>query len=45
MRAGSVRKAYILQYASDGACVLAPDGTRTPQDDGVRQFRILEGGR
>jgi ectoine hydroxylase-related dioxygenase (phytanoyl-CoA dioxygenase family) len=36
-----VRKAYILQYAPEGAEVLSPDGTRTPQTDPARQFRIL----
>lgn len=44
LRAGSVRKAYILQYAPDGAFTLR-DGTRTAQDDPERQFKILEGGR
>ena len=43
LAAGQVRKAYILQYAPDGACVRTPHGTRTPQDDPVRQFRILGG--
>ena len=45
LKAGCVRKAYILQYAPDGAAVRTPDGTRTPQDDAGRQFRILEAGR
>ncbi|WP_293905460.1 phytanoyl-CoA dioxygenase family protein [Phenylobacterium sp.] len=39
----AVRKAYILQYAPDGAHVRLPDGTVVTQDDPERQFRILEG--
>ncbi len=44
-----VRKAYIVQYAPDGAAVLTVDGAgqiaRTPADDPGRQFRVVEGGR
>jgi ectoine hydroxylase-related dioxygenase (phytanoyl-CoA dioxygenase family) len=44
-----VRKAYIVQYAPDGATVLArgADGsiTRTPADDPSRQFPVLVDGR
>ena len=39
------RKAYIIQYAPEGAEVRRPDGTVTPQTDPVRQFPILEAGR
>jgi len=38
-----VRKAYILQYAPEGAYVKLPDGTVVTQDDPARQFRILDG--
>jgi ectoine hydroxylase-related dioxygenase (phytanoyl-CoA dioxygenase family) len=44
LRKGSVRKAYILQYAPDGAFTIR-DGVRTEQNDLDRQFMILEGGR
>jgi phytanoyl-CoA hydroxylase len=46
-----VRKAYILQYAPDGAEILGgdPDSgaepTRTPADDPERQFPIIRGGQ
>jgi ectoine hydroxylase-related dioxygenase (phytanoyl-CoA dioxygenase family) len=40
LRKGSVRKAYILQYAPDGAYTIR-DGVKTRQDDPARQFRIL----
>lgn len=43
LRPGSVRKAYILQFAPDGAVVRTADGRRTPQDDPERQFTILTG--
>jgi phytanoyl-CoA hydroxylase len=43
LRKGSVRKAYILQYAPDGAHTIR-DGVKTPQDDPARQFKILDGG-
>ena len=41
----AVRKAYILQYAPDGAVTRLPDGQTLPQSDPVRQFTILEAGR
>ncbi len=44
LKVGSVRKAYILQYAPDGAYTVR-DGVRTRQDDPQRQFPILVGGR
>ncbi len=48
-RTETVRKAYIVQYASDGARVLvgtSPDDLHTqPADAATRQFPILEGGR
>jgi phytanoyl-CoA hydroxylase len=40
---GSVRKAYILQYAPDGAYTIK-DGNKLIQNDPERQFKILEGG-
>lgn len=42
-RPGTVRKAYILQYAPDGAVVRTPDGQRLPQTDPSRQFTIRTG--
>lgn len=39
LRDGSVRKAYILQYAPDGAHTVV-DGVRIPQNDADRQFLI-----
>ncbi len=42
---GSVRKAYILQYAPEGAVTHLPDGSTILQDDPGRQFKILDGGR
>ena len=44
LRAGTVRKAYILQYAPDGAEAIYPDGSRTPQTDPDRQFFVLKQG-
>jgi hypothetical protein len=38
-----VRKAYILQYAPDGAYTVV-NGARTLQNDEERQFRILANG-
>ncbi|HXC55873.1 MAG TPA: phytanoyl-CoA dioxygenase family protein [Rhizomicrobium sp.] len=43
LRKGSVRKAYILQYAPDGAYTNR-NGLKTMQDDPERQFKVLEGG-
>ena len=46
----AVRKAYILQYAPDGAAALrgdpstGPAGERTPANDPHRQFPVLVGG-
>lgn len=45
LRAGTVRKAYILQYAPDGAVSIAQDGSRTVQAAPDRQFPILLGGK
>ncbi|WP_158258111.1 phytanoyl-CoA dioxygenase family protein [Sphingopyxis lindanitolerans] len=39
LRDGTIRKAYILQYAPDGAHTVV-DGTRIPQNDPERQFLI-----
>lgn len=44
LKAGTVRKAYILQYAPDGAQAIK-DGQRIPQDDPDRQFLILKHGQ
>lgn len=44
LREGTVRKAYILQYAPEGA-VAIKDGKRVPQDDPDRQFPILRRGK
>ena len=41
----TVRKAYILQYAPDGAYAIAEDGSTITQTDPERQFKILDGGR
>ena len=45
LKPGSVRKAYILQYAPDGAVTRLPDGQVVAQNDPARQFKILDGGR
>ncbi|HZZ34909.1 MAG TPA: phytanoyl-CoA dioxygenase family protein [Caulobacteraceae bacterium] len=45
LKAGTVRKAYILQYCFDGSIATGRDGVRTAQDDPARQFKVLEGGR
>ena len=45
LRSGTVRKAYILQYAPDGACAITPGGERIPQNEPERQFSILDKGR
>jgi ectoine hydroxylase-related dioxygenase (phytanoyl-CoA dioxygenase family) len=44
LRKGTVRKAYILQYAPEGAYTIR-DGVKAMQDDPQRQFTILEAGR
>lgn len=44
LKAGSVRKAYILQYCADGSIATMRDGAQVVQDDPERQFKILEGG-
>lgn len=48
-RTDAVRKAYIVQYAPDGACVVSRDERgsvhRTPADAADRQFPVLAGGR
>ncbi len=41
LRKNTVRKAYVLQYAPDGAVAIREDGTRIPQNDPERQFKIL----
>ena len=41
LQAGAVRKAYILQFAPDGAVVRMADGSTVLQSDPDRQFRIL----
>ena len=45
LKVGAVRKAYILQYAPDGAIAYPRGGEATLQSDPDRQFKILEGGR
>jgi len=44
LRKGSVRKAYILQYAPDGAYTIR-DSVKAVQNDPARQFKILESGK
>ncbi|MEI9994733.1 MAG: phytanoyl-CoA dioxygenase family protein [Rhizomicrobium sp.] len=43
LKTGSVRKAYILQYAPEDAYTTR-SGVRVRQDDPARQFKILDGG-
>lgn len=44
-RTDSTRKSYIVQYASSDAVVVdGTSGRRTPQDDPLRQFRVLADG-
>ena len=45
LKAGTVRKAYILQYFHEGSIATLRDGTRVALDDPDRQFPILQGGR
>jgi ectoine hydroxylase-related dioxygenase (phytanoyl-CoA dioxygenase family) len=40
-----VRKAYIVQYAPDGAEVVRPTGERVPQRDPNRQFLVVSDGQ
>jgi len=40
LKDGTVRKAYILQYAPDGARTFGPDGAVVFQNDPARQFLI-----
>ncbi len=40
-RSGTVRKAYILQYAHDGAIATYRDGRTAVQDHPERQFKVL----
>jgi ectoine hydroxylase-related dioxygenase (phytanoyl-CoA dioxygenase family) len=42
---GTVRKAYILQYAHDRSVATYRDSRQAAQDDPERQFRVLAGGR
>lgn len=44
MKAGSVRKAYVVQYAPDGARAYDANDVVTLQDDPDRQFLVLENG-
>jgi ectoine hydroxylase-related dioxygenase (phytanoyl-CoA dioxygenase family) len=41
----ATRKAYIVQYAPEGATILRPDGTREPAMAAGRQFPVLRGGQ
>jgi ectoine hydroxylase-related dioxygenase (phytanoyl-CoA dioxygenase family) len=41
----AVRKAYIVQFAPEGARLVKPDGTTEPCNASDRQFPILRGGR
>ncbi len=45
LKPGTIRKAYIMQYCFDGSIATQKDGTRQAQDDPVRQFKVLEGGK
>jgi ectoine hydroxylase-related dioxygenase (phytanoyl-CoA dioxygenase family) len=42
LKAGTVRKAYILQYAPDGAYGVMPDRSKIPLNDPDRQFLIRQ---
>jgi phytanoyl-CoA hydroxylase len=44
-KSGTVRKAYILQFAPDGAVTHLPSGETVRQDDPRRQYFVLRGGR
>lgn len=45
LQADTIRKAYILQYAPDGAVAYVGGGPAVAQDNPDRQFKVLEGGR
>jgi phytanoyl-CoA hydroxylase len=45
LKANTVRKAYILQYAPDGAIAYPALGGAVEQNDPDRQFKILDKGR
>jgi len=45
LKVGTVRKAYILQYAHDPSVATYRDGRRAAQDDPDRQFKVLEQGK
>ena len=45
LREGTVRKAYILQYAHEGSIATYRDGRKALQDHPERQFKVIEGGR
>ena len=40
----ATRKAYIVQYAPDGACIHRPDGSKETCDAAGRQFAVLRAG-
>jgi ectoine hydroxylase-related dioxygenase (phytanoyl-CoA dioxygenase family) len=44
-RSAGVRKAYIVQFAPDGAVAWDGEGRAEPQDHPERQFPVLRGGR
>jgi phytanoyl-CoA hydroxylase len=44
LRPGTVRKAYILQFAPDGAVTQLPSGETVRQSDPRRQYFVLRGG-
>ena len=45
LKQDTVRKAYILQYAPEGAHAVTADGERIAQADPMRQFKVLGNGR
>jgi phytanoyl-CoA hydroxylase len=45
LKTGTVRKAYILQYAHDPSVATYRDGRQAAQDDPERQFKVLEDGQ
>ncbi len=44
-RTAAVRKAYIVQFAPDGAVAFREGTDPAPQDDAERQYLVLKGGR